>query len=115
MDSNSSSIVVALEAVRSTVLVGVVLVGTLSLNVVLIIHVLCTLFGMSSGLDRVVLVHSLGLDELVDLSTDEASEEFLGELVGNGFAWEASVLNSNVMESRRWWTYPPCVDDPRRA
>ena len=74
------------ELLRAFVLVGIVLVGTLTMDVVLIVHVLGGLFGMAAGFDRVVLIHSLGLRKLVDLATNKASEEFLGERVRDGFA-----------------------------
>ena len=41
------------------------------------------------GLLTVGKVHALGLSELVDFSTSEASKELLGELVINGLAYGA--------------------------
>jgi hypothetical protein len=80
-----------LEVLRATVLVGVVLVGTLVVDVVLIVHLLSILLGLTLGLLLVKPVLTLGLGELVNLSACEASEEFLRELVGYGLAWEVSV------------------------
>jgi len=73
---------VVVELLGSTVLVWVVLISTLVLDVVLIIQVLSILLGVSLGLLTVDEVHSLGLSELVDFSTGDTDEEFLGELVG---------------------------------
>ena len=67
------------EAVRLGVLIGVVLIGVLVLLVVLFIHATSTLLGFFMGPDLIVLVHAMGLGELVDLSTDESSEEFLSK------------------------------------
>lgn len=74
------------ELLGAFVLVGIVLVCTLAMDVVLIVHMLRRLFSMAAGFDRVVLVHSLGLRKLVDLTANKASEEFLGERVRDGFA-----------------------------
>lgn len=59
----------------------IILIGTMSFNVVLVIHVLNILLGVVLGLLAVDEVHSLGLSQLVDLSTGKADEELLGELV----------------------------------
>jgi hypothetical protein len=113
------------------VLVWVVLSCTLSLDVVLIIHPLGA--GMSTllGLVGVVLVHafSLGAEnyqyvplqpeihlnlQLINFSTDEASQKLLGELVGNCLACGYLV---SPCETRLCvvLSNPPCVDGPRRA
>jgi hypothetical protein len=47
------------------------LISTLSLDVVLIIHALDVALGVVLGLLTVNEVHSLGLGELVDLSTSD--------------------------------------------
>jgi len=54
--------------------------------VVLIIHVHSVLLSLALSLLPVKPVLTLGLRELIDLSSSEASEEFLGELVRNGLA-----------------------------
>lgn len=69
--------------VWSLTLVGVVLVLAI---VVLIIHVLGLLSSLSLRLFGIPCVHALGFSKLVDFTTDEASEEFLGKGVGDGFA-----------------------------
>ncbi len=52
----------------------------------LIIHLLCALFGMFVCLMTIPSVFALGFGKLVDLATDEASQEFFSECVGNGLA-----------------------------
>jgi hypothetical protein len=59
----------ALEALRAAILVGVVLVGTLVVDVVLIVHLLSILLGLALGLLLVEPVLALCLCELVDLGT----------------------------------------------
>jgi hypothetical protein len=56
------------------------------LNVMVVVHVLSRLFGVSVGLYLIVFVHSLGLCELLDLTADKAGEELLGEFVGDRLA-----------------------------
>lgn len=68
------------------VLARVVLLGTVALNVVLIVHVLGVLLSVVVGLDLVGLVETLGLSELVDFGTGETGEELLGGGVGDGLA-----------------------------
>ena len=68
------------------VLTRVVLLGTVALNVVLIVHVLSVLLSVVVGLDLVGLVETLGLSELVDLGAGETGEELLGGGVGDGLA-----------------------------
>jgi len=50
-------------------------------------HLHSILLSLALSLLLVKPILSLGLGELVDLSTSEASEEFLGKLVGHGLAW----------------------------
>jgi hypothetical protein len=76
---------------RAAVLVGVVLVGTLVVDVVLIVHLLSILLGLTLGLLLVKPVLALGLSELVNLSACEASEKLLCKLVRYGLAWEALI------------------------
>jgi hypothetical protein len=64
------------------------LISTLSLDIVLIIHALDVALGVVLGLLTVDEVHSLGLGELIDLSTGDTDEELLGELVGDWLAWK---------------------------
>jgi hypothetical protein len=67
-------------------LVGVVPIRALPLNVMVVVHVLSRLFGVSVGFHLMVFVHSLGLCELVDLTANKAGEELLGEFVGDRLA-----------------------------
>lgn len=69
----------------------VVLLGTVALNVVLIVHVLSVLLSVVVGLDLVGLVETLGLSELVDLGTGETGEELLCGGVGDGLACEGGL------------------------
>ena len=59
---------------RATVLVRVVLVGTLVVDVMLVVHALGVLLCLTLGLLLVEPVLALGLGELVNLGTCEASE-----------------------------------------
>lgn len=71
----------------------VVLVGLVVTNVVVVVHLLGVLLGMVVSLDLVSLVETLGLGQLVDLSTGETSEDGLGGTVADGLAcWVG-----------RWW------------
>lgn len=65
------------------VAVGVVLVGTVAVNVVVVVHVLSVLLGVVVGLDLVDLVETLGLGELVGFGTDETSDDLLRSGVGD--------------------------------
>lgn len=94
-------LVPVVESLRAIVLVGIVLVCTLVLDVVLVVHVLGGLFGMTVSLNFVILVHPLGLNKFVDLATYEASEEFLGELVRDGLACKWLGSKSTGEEWRR--------------
>jgi hypothetical protein len=58
----------------------------LSTDIVLIIHILDIVSGMSFGLLSINVIQTLGLSELVDFSTGNTSEEFLGELMGDWLA-----------------------------
>lgn len=80
-------------------MVGVVLACTLILDIMLVVHILGDLLSMATSLDSVVLIHSLGLSKLVDLTTHKASEEFLGELVRDRFACTMSGLETST---ERW-------------
>lgn len=81
------------EAVVLVVAVGVVLVGSVVAHVVVVVHVLCVLLCVMVSLDLVGLVETLGLGQLVDLSTGETSEDGLGGTVADGLAcWVG-----------RWW------------
>lgn len=72
-------------------MIWIVLVRAMVLDVVLIVHVLGSSFCMATGLDSVVLVHSLGLGELVDLTTNEPGEKLLCELVRDWLACKRLV------------------------
>ena len=105
-------LVVLLDLLRSIVLVGVVLVCALVPDVVLVVHILGGFFGMAASFNSIVLVHSLGLSELVNFATNETSKELLGELVRDRLAYGWSEFEPAV---KRHCTYLPCVDGPRRA
>ena len=62
-------------------------------GVLLIIHVLNVVTCLALGLFTVDPVGTLGLGELIDLSTCETDEELLGELVGNGLAYEVQMIS----------------------
>ncbi len=64
----------------------IILISTLSADIVLVIHMFDILPRMMLCLLLVNVIQALGLEELVDLSASEADEEFLGELVGNGLS-----------------------------
>lgn len=68
----------------------IILISTLPLDIVLIVHALNVALGVVLGLLTVDKVHSLGLGELVDLSTGDTDEELLGELVGDWLSWKVS-------------------------
>ena len=85
-------VVIPPEMLRWIILVRVIVVGTLAIDVVLVVHVLGILLGLAVGLLSVPLVHTLGLGELVDFTTDNASQEFLGESVGDGLACNGNIL-----------------------
>ena len=55
--------------------------------VTLLVHVLGVLLGVVLGLLAVNPVHTLALDELVDLAADDTGEELLGEGVADGLAY----------------------------
>jgi hypothetical protein len=118
----------ALEVLGTAVLVGIVLVRALTVDVVLVVHLLCLPLGLPLSLLAVEPVLALGLGELVNLlrvssqcllrtdswkyvylSTSETSEELLGELVRDGLAC-SSGQQKHVVEvqmdvpSARWWS-----------
>lgn len=64
----------------------IILISTLSPNIVLIIHMLDVLPRVVLRLLAINVIQTLGLEELVDLSSCNTDEEFLGELVGDGLA-----------------------------
>jgi hypothetical protein len=59
---------------------------------VIVVHVLGALLSVLVSLVAVVLVHALGLGQLVDFTADEASEKFLCKGVGDGLAWRVGEL-----------------------
>ncbi len=65
----------------------IILISTLSINIVLIIHVLNIFLGVVLSLLTVDEIHSLGLGEFVDLRTGNTDEELLGELVRNWLSY----------------------------
>jgi len=58
----------------------------LLLTVVLVVHLAGILAGLTLGTLAVDVVGALGLAELVDLTTGDAREHLLGELVVDGLA-----------------------------
>lgn len=74
------------------VLVWVILISTLLVDVVVIVHLSGLLLSMSLGLNSVVLVPSLSLSKLVNLSTGKASEKFLGERVVDDLSFLALLV-----------------------
>lgn len=64
----------------------VISISTLVTDVVLIVHMLSVLLGVTLCLLTVDEVHTLRLSELVNLSTSDTDEKFLGELVGDRLA-----------------------------
>jgi hypothetical protein len=93
--------------------IRIILIGTLVLDVMLIIHVLDVLLGVVLGLLAINEVHALSLGELVNLSACESDEEFLGELVRNWLAYFLSA-SSPIVKWDDKGAHPPCVDCPRR-
>lgn len=72
---------VSFKTLWTTILVGVVILSALLAHVVLIIHLVSTCLSMTLSFDLVPFVHATGFSELVHLTTDEAGEKLLGELV----------------------------------
>ena len=68
------------------VFVRVVLIGAQVLLVVLRVHSFRPLLGRMLRLELVDLVHTLGLDETVDLAADETGDGLFGKGVADGFA-----------------------------
>lgn len=81
----------------AAVAAGVVLVGAVALDVVVVVHVLGVLLGVVVGADLVGLVHALGLGELVNLGADEASNGLLGEAVLDGLACDSIVRPGSLV------------------
>lgn len=99
---------------RAEANVRIILIGTLVLDVVLIIHILDILLGVVLGFLAINEVHSLRLGELVDLSTCETDEELLGELVGNGLACGSEVSEQFRMHNKavRGWSRVEVMSSP---
>jgi hypothetical protein len=74
----------------------IILIGTLSSNIMLIIHMLGILLRMALCLLAINVIQALGLDELVDFGTSNANEEFFGELVGDCLAYGYKVPLTGV-------------------
>lgn len=53
-----------------------------------VVHVLRLLLGLPLGLLPVEPVLALGLGKFIDFGAGKSSEEFFGELVGDGLAYE---------------------------
>lgn len=78
-----------LEALVGAVAVGVVLVGTLAVDVVIVVQVLGVLLRLVVGLDLVGLVEALGLGESVDLRADNTGEDLLSGGVADSLACDS--------------------------
>lgn len=76
---------------RATVLIRVILIGTLAPLIVLLVQVLRVLLGLMLRLLLVEPVLTLGLSQLVDFGARKPCEQFLREGMGNGLAW-AKIL-----------------------
>ena len=103
------------ELLGRTVLVGIVLVGTLVLDVVLVVHVAGALLGVALGSLLVVEVHAFGLGELINFTADETSEQLLGESVVDSLAWRDISSLPSTSSSKDIETCPPCVGDLQKA
>ena len=79
------------KVLGTVVLVGIVLIRTVVVDVVFIVHALCTPLGLVLRLLLVEPVLALCLSELVDLGTGKTGEQFFRELVGYGLAWSDRV------------------------
>jgi hypothetical protein len=75
----------------SLIPVGIVLLRSLPLDVMLIVQLLRILLSVPVRLNTLVLIHALGLGQLVDLAADEAGEELLSESVGDRFAYRVKM------------------------
>lgn len=64
----------------------IVLIGTMSALIMLLVEMLGVLLRMALCLFAIDVVQALCLDKLVDLGARNADEELLGELVGDGLA-----------------------------
>jgi hypothetical protein len=76
-----------LEALRAVVLARVVVISTMALDIMLVVHLFSVRLCVALRFLLVEEVLALGLDELVDLSTGEASEELLGKLMRDRLAY----------------------------
>ena len=122
------------EAPRGAVVVGVVLIGTLVIDVVLIVHVRRVLPSLGNGelgvrdgvtnalayltlgLLAVPFIHPLGFCEPVDFSTGKAGQSLLGEGVGDGLACVCGQYNGVCLpKPEMLCTDLPCAENPRRA
>jgi hypothetical protein len=79
---------------------------------VAVVHALDLLLGVVLGLLAVDEVHTLGLGQLVNLSTSETDKELLGELMGDGLSCKVLKL---YLLLQVFNTYPPCVVCPRTS
>ena len=68
------------------------------LAVVLVVHRLGTVLGLTLGLLAVDVVGALGLAELVNLTTGETGDQLLGELVVNCLACDEKDTSADIME-----------------
>ena len=84
-------VIVVVDLWGWAVLVGVVLVGTLVLDIVLIVHIPGALCCVFASLIPVVLVHAMRFCKFVHFSAHETSQEFLRKLVVDSLAYEWSV------------------------
>jgi len=90
----------------------IVLLSTVALNVLLVVHALSVLLGLTLGLLLVEPVLALGLGQLVNLCGSEASNKLLSEGVGDGLA--CASVNDMLQWGCGGVSYPRCAGGPRR-
>jgi len=73
-------------------LIRVVHVGSLVLDIVLVVELLCVLLCVFVSLVLVVLIHAVCFHQLVYFAADKASEELFGKLVVDRLAFLALMV-----------------------
>ena len=66
------------------------------ITIVLVVHVLDVLPGVVLSLLTINPVHSLGLSQLVDLSTGDTDKKLLGKLVRNLLAYFETLVSIHL-------------------
>ena len=87
------------EAVRTVVLVGIVLICTLITLIVLLVHLASAVFSAFVGLEFIVFIHTVGFSELINLSPNEAGNEFLGESMIDDLAYKRKLASDAMREA----------------